>query len=215
MMRFRDLPLRRKLLLLTLTSSAVALVLASSGFSPGTSCAHARRSVRTPTHRPASSPTTAARRSRSATIETAGETLAILRLRPRVVMSCLYDSGQRLFATYYRDPGSACPAQPPITTAFTWSTLEVAQPVLAGPDRIGSLYIRRELTDVGDRLRVGMATVAGLLAVSFIAAFLIAARIQRSIAAPLSSWPIPPGPFPPAATIPCARMRCRAMKWAP
>jgi hypothetical protein len=31
-MRFRDLPIRRKLLLMTLASSAAALVLASSGF---------------------------------------------------------------------------------------------------------------------------------------------------------------------------------------
>src|SRR2546426_12338939 len=103
MTRFRDLPLRRKLLLLTLTSSAVALVLASSGFLAW-DIVRARSEIREDTE--AQARLVADNSGAPLTFrdeQTAGETLAVLRLRPRVVMSCLYNADQRLFATYHRD----------------------------------------------------------------------------------------------------------------
>ena len=185
MTAFRDLPLRRKLLLMTLVTSGAALVLASGGFLAW-DIVQARSEVRSDMEAQArlvadiSGAALTFRDERAA-----GETLAILRLRPRVDMACLYDAAGQLFATYHRDRESSCPVRAVAVPSFGWATLEHLEPVEDGPDRIGSLYIRRELTDIAARLRVGMATVAGLLAVSFFAAWLLAVRMQRSIVAPL------------------------------
>ena len=51
--------------------------------------------------------------------QAAGETLAVMRLRPRVTMACLY-KGAQLFATYYRDPRLTCPAVPPSEPVQGW-----------------------------------------------------------------------------------------------
>jgi signal transduction histidine kinase/ActR/RegA family two-component response regulator len=182
---FRDLSLSRKLLVMTLTSSAAALVLASGGF-----LAWDITRARSEIHEDIDAQARLVADNSAAPLtfadeQTAGETLAVLRLRPRVVMSCLYDSSGGLFATYHRDRGTSCPLVPPPGTTFTWRVLEVTVPVQSGIDRVGTLFIRRELGDVAERLRVGLGTVAGLLAIAFVAAFLVAARIQRSISAPL------------------------------
>ncbi len=54
-----------------------------------------------------------------------------------------------------------------------------------GPDRLGMLYIRRDLSDLYDRVRIGALTGGGLLLLAIGAAFLIAQRMQRVIASPL------------------------------
>ena len=185
MTAFRDLPLRQKLLLTTLVTSAAALVLASGGFLAW-DIVQARSEARSDIQ--AQARLVADISEAALTFQdhrAAGETLAILRLRPRVVMSCLYDAAGQLFATFHRDGGSSCPVQPVRASSFGWSMLEHLEAVDDGAKRIGTLYVRRELTDIAARLRIGLATVAGLLAVSFIAAWLIARRMQRSIVAPL------------------------------
>ena len=185
MTAFRDLPLRQKLLLTTLVTSAAALVLASGGFLAW-DIVQARSEVRGDVE--AQARLVADSSAAALTFgdqRTAGETLAILRLRPRVTMACLYDSAALLFATYHRDGTTSCPPQSATGASFGWSTLDYAEPVQDGADRIGTLFIRRDLSDIAARLRVGMATVAGLLVIAFIAAWLIALRMQRSIVAPL------------------------------
>ena len=115
--------------------------------------------------------------------QAAGETLAVMRLRPRVVMACLYNGGQ-MFATYYRDAGARCPASPPGQEA-AGPSYQVVRRVTVGSDAVGTLYISRDLEDLADRLRVGAAAVATFLLIALAASFLIARRIQHVIAAPL------------------------------
>jgi signal transduction histidine kinase/ActR/RegA family two-component response regulator len=182
---FRDRPVRQKLLLMTIVTSAASLGLASGGFLAW-DIVQARAEVLGDIKAQAqlvadnSGAPLAFRDER-----TAGETLAVLRLRPRVEMSCLYDAAGGLFATYHRDPGPACPAAAMTAPSFGWTRLRYVEPVMQGADRLGTLYIERELGDIAARLRIGMATVAGLLAASFLAAWLIALRMQRSIVTPL------------------------------
>jgi len=183
MTRFRDQPIGRKLQSLTLASSATALVLASGGFLAW-DITQFRQELRQDLDAQAAivAENSAAPLAFNDT-QAAGETLAVMRLRPRVVMACLYKGGQ-MFATYYRDAGARCPASPPGQEA-AGPSYQVVRRVTVGSDAVGTLYISRDLEDLADRLRVGAAAVATFLLIALAASFLIARRIQHVIAAPL------------------------------
>jgi len=183
MTRFRDQPIGRKLLILTLASSATALVLASSGFLAW-DITQFRQELQQDLDAQAAivAENSAAPLAFNDT-QAAAETLAVMRLRPRVAMACLY-KGDQVFAAYYRDVGARCPASPSGQGANTPS-YTVVTPVTAGGDTVGTLYISRDLKDLTDRLQVGAAAVVAFLLIALAASFAIARRIQHVIAAPL------------------------------
>ena len=183
MTRFRDQPIGRKLLILTLASSATALVLASSGFLAW-DITQFRQELQQDLDAQAAivAENSAAPLAFNDT-QAAAETLAVMRLRPRVAMACLY-KGSQVFAAYYRDVGARCPASPSGQGANTPS-YTVVTPVTAGGDTVGTLYISRDLKDLTDRLQVGAAAVVAFLLIALAASFAIARRIQHVIAAPL------------------------------
>ncbi len=90
MRRFRDLPIRHKLLLTTLASSAAALALASGGF---LAWDIAQFRIEIAEDVDAQARIVADNSAAPLTFrddQAAGETLAVLRLRPRIDMACLY-----------------------------------------------------------------------------------------------------------------------------
>ncbi len=187
MRRFRDLSIRRKMLLMTLASSATALLLAASGFLVW-DVAQFRVEIEGDTEAQGQIVAeNVASALQFADPRAAGETLAVLELRPRVVAGCVYTTSGNLFATYLQgqNGSAACPPHPTGRNGFDRSRFELTLPVLAYGETVGTLYIARDLDDVYTRLRIGAATVLGLLLLSIAAAFLIAARMQRAIAAPL------------------------------
>ena len=184
MMRFRDQPIRRKLLVATLASSATALVLASGGFLAW-DITQFRQELQQDLDAQAAivADNSAAPLTFNDT-QAAGETLAVMRLRPRVAMACLYKGGQ-VFATYYRDAGATCPRNPPADGAAGAASYTVVSPVTVAGGTVGTLYISRDLEDLRDRVQVGAAAVVAFLLIALAASFLIAHRIQHVIAAPL------------------------------
>jgi signal transduction histidine kinase/ActR/RegA family two-component response regulator len=185
MMPFRDRPIRQKLLFATLASSVVALIFAGGGFLVW-EITEFRSEIERDTDAQArivadgSAAAVAFRDDR-----TAGETLAALRLRPRITLGCIYATDGRLFATYRRDDTNRCPAMPPQDGAFGWGMLETIAPVTLTGQRHGTLYVARELSDVRDRLLVGAMAIGALLVVAVLTAALAASRIHRSIVHPL------------------------------
>ncbi|MGE0443656.1 MAG: ATP-binding protein [Vicinamibacterales bacterium] len=184
---FRNLPIRRKLFIMTLASSATALVLAALGVIAW-DFIQFRASIRQDVAAQASivaensiAPLTFADN------RAAGETLAVLRLRPRVASACLYAADGHVFATYHRVPDTPCPPEPPPDAGFSAAAYELSMPLRIQADAplLGRLYIRRDLDDLYQRARVGLGAVAGFLVMAFVAAMLIASRLQRSIASPL------------------------------
>ena len=182
---FRDLPIRRKLLLMTLFPTAVALVLASAGFLAW-DITQLRSEIILDMETQASIVSeTAAPGLTFKDPKVARETLAALAIRPRVRFACLYTLDPALFERFQRTADHGCPAHPPAETALGWETFDVVTTVMSGNDRIGTLYISRDLDDVGNRLRIGAGTVLGLLLLSIALASLIARGMQRSVAMPL------------------------------
>jgi signal transduction histidine kinase/ActR/RegA family two-component response regulator len=184
-MPFRDLSIRRKLLLMSLAASTAALVLASAGFLAWDTVQFRREITADVQAQARILGDNSAAALTFADEQTAGETLSALQLRPHVVVGCLYTNAGRLFATYLRDDERLCPPSPPARAQFGWERYDVIIPVRLREERVGTLYIDRDLADVFNRLQVGIGTVLGLLAIAIVTAFLIAARMQRTIAAPL------------------------------
>lgn len=182
---FRDLPIRNKLLIMTFASSATALVLTSGGFLTWDVIQFRSELAQDVEAQGLIVAENSAAAMTFRDEQAAGETLAVLSLRPRIAMACLYAANGRPFASYHRDQGTVCPAEPPPVTRLGWDLLESVTPVQLGQERLGTLYIRRDLTDLYDRLRVGAVTAVGLLLLAIGAAFLTAQRLQRSIANPL------------------------------
>jgi signal transduction histidine kinase/ActR/RegA family two-component response regulator len=182
---FRDLPIRRKLLLMTLASSTAALVLTDAGFLAwdlGQRRAEIEADVRLQARLIADES--------AAPISfddprAASETLEVLEIRPRAEMACLYDASSALFESYRRDAAFQCPASPPGESRFEWARFYHVTPVIRNAERVGTLYISRDLDDLWARLQVGTATLAGLLLLAIAAAFVVAQRMQRAVTDPL------------------------------
>ena len=185
MAQFRDLPIRRKLLLTTLTSSAAALVLATGGFLAW-DIAQFRSAVRQ--DMAAQSVILAENSGAALTFgdeRVAREILTAIKVQPYVDMTCLYAGASRLFMSYVRDGAGECPSPPPMATAYRWDAFDVVAPVTIDDERIGTLYIRRNLGDLYARFRVAGAIVIGLLLLAIATALVTGMRMQRSIASPL------------------------------
>jgi signal transduction histidine kinase/ActR/RegA family two-component response regulator len=182
---FRDLPIRRKLLLMTLFPTAAALVLASVGFLTWDIIQLRREITIDLAGQARLLSESAAPALDFADPQVARETLAVLAIRPRVRVACLYTVAGSVFERFQREPEIGCPEQPPAETRFGFDAYDVVTPVTSGNDRVGTLYISRDLVDFSNRLRVGAATVLGLLLLAIATASLIARGMQRSVATPL------------------------------
>ena len=182
---FRDLPIRRKLLLMTLFPTAAALVLASVGFLTW-DIVQLRQEITVDLAAQARLLSESAAPALDfADPQVARETLAVLAIRPRVRVACLYTVSGVVFERFQREPEIGCPEQPPAETRFGFDSYDVVSPVTSANDRVGTLFISRDLVDVSNRLRVGAATVLGLLLLAIATASLIARGMQRSVATPL------------------------------
>ena len=182
---FRDLPIRRKLVLMTLASSVIALVFAGVGVFAWDVVQYRREITRDLT---AQARTIAENSTASITFEdprSAGETLAVLEIHPNVEYACMFRADGSLFATYFRDGGGACPAAAGDMLDVGWRDSQIIAPINFNGRRIGSLLIHRDMTDVIERLSVLGAILTALLAFAVLLAALVGHRMQRTIADPL------------------------------
>jgi signal transduction histidine kinase/ActR/RegA family two-component response regulator len=180
-----ELPIRRKLLLITLASSAAALAVASGGFllwDVYQFSVEIRQDMQAQSRIVAESAAPAVEFDDP---DVASETLSVLRLRPRIRVGCLYKPAGSVFAQYRQNQSENCPGTPPPVTALGWQDFGVVTNLVSGDDVVGTLFIRRDLDDLYARMRIGLGTVVGLLLLAVAASFLIAARMQRSVVAPL------------------------------
>jgi signal transduction histidine kinase/ActR/RegA family two-component response regulator len=182
---FRDLPIRRQLLLMSVASSAAALVLAGSGFLVWDIIR-----FRSDLQRDMTAAVSLLAENSGAPLtfrddRVASEILGVLRYQPRIVMACLYDRGGAPFSAYQRAGGAECPVPPATASRMGWDTLEFVGPVTVNQKQVGSITVRRELTDLYARLRVAAATALALLLVATVGGILMTFRLQRSIAVPL------------------------------
>ena len=185
-MPFRDLPIRRKLRLLTLAPTVTALLLAGAGFL-GWDIAIQRREIKEDVQ--AESRVLPENMAAAITFNRPDEvddTLAVLGIRPHVRHACVYNPKGELFGRFVRQgEPEGCPVAPPPRSTFGWNTYEVVADITHETDRAGTLYLSRDLRDVHRRLAVGSGTIVALLFLAIAAALGLSQRMQRSISDPL------------------------------
>jgi signal transduction histidine kinase/CheY-like chemotaxis protein len=186
MKAFRDISIKRKLVGIIMLTSTVALMLAGCTFLAYeliTYRATATQQLTTLAQIVGESSTAAlAFEDRPA----AGETLAALRAEPNLVAACIYTRDGRPFATFLRGAARRdlprAPGRP--GAKFKDGYLVLFQPVVFDGDRIGTVYLKRDLQDMHARLERYAGIVLGVLLASSLAALLLSSKLQRVISEP-------------------------------
>ena len=119
--------------------------------------------------------------------EDASQVLDALRTDPRMIAAALYDEQGRSFATYPPSvsPGVVPPMSGPTGHRFEKSDLIVMQPVVEDGRRLGTLYLKSDLRELDDRLRVDAMVVLLAILGSIVVAFALSTWLQRRIAQPV------------------------------
>ena len=187
-MNFSDLPIRRKLALLILTSSVLAVILACMGFA-----VYERQNFRSNTgsELQALADTLGANTAASLAFndpKTAREMLGALRADHNVLGACLYDLKGNIFAEYRRaglGTEFAMPALRGDGAYFEGDSITLFRSVLMETDKTGSIAIVSDLS--GTRARLWEYTkIAGLvLLISTLATYLFSLRLLRLVSDPI------------------------------
>jgi uncharacterized membrane protein affecting hemolysin expression len=173
--RFRALSIQRKLTLLVVLTSTVALLLTSSGIMVADLLSFRRnmaREVSMVAEVIAANSTAALAFGDQRSAE---EVLRALSADSRILAACSYDSRGGIFARYLRDATkySVLPPHPrPAGAYFESGSLEVFRPAVLDREVIGTVYLRVSLQQIHTRLWRYLGVAGILLAISILAAIL-------------------------------------------
>ena len=118
----------------------------------------------------------------------AREILSALRAEPHVVAAGLYDKDGRVFSRYPADlPGETLPAVPGQDGyRFEQGYVIGFEPVAeVGNARLGTLFLKSDMKAVSRTLRLSAAIATGVMGISLLAAYLLAAVLQGRISQPI------------------------------
>jgi PAS domain S-box-containing protein len=187
MRSFNDRPIRQKLAIIIIATTASALMLAGSGIVVADSIlfqGYVQRDLSALARIVADNSTAALSFNDP---KTAADTLASLRARSHVASACIYRADGSTLATYLRESTFACP--PPATQGGIQSAgpdLVVSEPIVLKGKRIGTLMLQYDLGEIGERTRLYGSAVLGVLLVSSLIAFLLSSKLRAAIATPVS-----------------------------
>jgi signal transduction histidine kinase len=187
-MSLRDWPIKRKLTAILLLISGLVLLLTSAAFVTYQVVAFRQTTLKnlSTLGRVIAANSTASLA--FANEMDATEVLSALRAEPHVVAAGLYDKDGRLFARYPPDlPRDALPAAPE-TDGYRFALGYVIglEPVAeVGNPRLGTLYLKSDMKAVSRALWLSAAIGAGVMTVSLLAAYFLAALLQGWISQPI------------------------------
>ncbi len=190
MRAFRDLSIRRKLTLIVMFTSSVALLIASLAFMVYDTLTFRDRMVRDLT---VVAEGIGINSSAALAFEVQGsgqDILSALRAYPHITAACIFTRDGRVFSRYVRRGDASAfraPEVSPAGYAFEGDHLNLFHEItVAGEaERIGTVYIRSDMEELHDRRQRYARTVAVVLLVSLCAAFLLSSRLQALISRPL------------------------------
>jgi signal transduction histidine kinase/ActR/RegA family two-component response regulator len=184
----QNLPIRRKLTLVILTTCSTVLILAG-GVLAGYEFYEFRNTMQrdmTVLADVLAINTQAALKFQDP--ENARQTMLALKAEPYVAAACVYAPDGSRFADYVRSGTFGFPSQPEGEGyRFEHGHLVLFRPIWLNGKRIGTIYLRADLQGVYDRLRwYGLLGVMMLLG-SFLVAYFLASWLQRPISRPILS----------------------------
>lgn len=178
---------RRKLLAVILATTALSLLMASGAMLLFEAFAYERSRVNDLTAQADIVGLASAAAIAFNDPEAASETLATLRVRPRILAAAAYTADGRLFATYVNPRvGSAPFPSAPQAKGYTTARdqIEMFHPILENRQVVGTIYLRANF-DLTERI----ATYAAILVMAMLGAMaialLIATRLERTFTQPI------------------------------
>lgn len=189
-MRFKDMPINRKLTLVIVLTSAVTLLLAGAAMI----VAEWVISRRAMAERMVVRADLLARYSsaplsfhREEDVEEVKKSLSALQGDSQMLAARVYDKDQRPFGDYIRaGKAQILPAQPPADGhRFTRDYLEVSYPVTLGEKRIGTIYLQADLSSIYHQMKIHAGIVGLVLLMTVAIASAVSPRLRRPIAEPI------------------------------
>jgi signal transduction histidine kinase len=187
-MALRDWPIKRKLTAILLVTSGLVLLLISTAFVTAEVLAFRQTTLNnlsTLGRVVAANITPALAFANQAD---ARAVLAALSADPHVVAAGLYDKDGRLFSRYPANlPTTTLPLAPPRDGyRFEEGYVIGLEPVAeVGSPRLGTLYLKSDMEAVYRTLRVSAVIAAGVMGMSLVAAYFLAALLQGRISEPI------------------------------
>jgi signal transduction histidine kinase/DNA-binding NarL/FixJ family response regulator len=188
-MKFQDLSIKRKLILMTMLTSSIALLLSSVSF-----LIYDLISFRNLlTHDLATQAQIIGYNSAAAMAfkdePAATATLSALTAKSDIVSAALYSPTGQMFAHYFRDkktlPNMVPICSPENSYRFEGQYLEVCHDVSLNGDRVGTLFLQSDMSQWSMRAR-RYATICLVFAlVSVFLAFLVSSKLQKVISGPI------------------------------
>jgi two-component system NtrC family sensor kinase len=189
MTKLRDRPIKSKLTTITMLTSGVALLLACAAF-----VGYELTVFRTGIVNELSTTAAIVGDNSAAALafddpDSARQTLRSLNVHPHIIGAALYGRNGKLFASYHRAPAAAAFDPPPAQAQgyrFADDRLKLFHRFDLAGEHAGTVYIESDLSELRSRMSRYALIGAGVLLVSWAVAFLLAARLQRAISAPVS-----------------------------
>jgi PAS domain S-box-containing protein len=118
--------------------------------------------------------------------EDADEILSALKAQKHLVAACLYDKEGKVFSTYPSYlPATSFPIPQGSGYFFSGAYLQGFEPVIQGSTRLGTLFLKSDMKGVNDRFILYGIIAFTFIILSFIFAYLLSRRLQKSISTPI------------------------------
>jgi serine phosphatase RsbU (regulator of sigma subunit) len=188
MARFRDLPIRSKLMTGFMLTSLVALLIMM-----GALAFYDRETFRKEAQADVNVLAGVIGENASSSLvfndpETARSTLAALRAQPHISAAFLFDRDGKLFASYMKPNAGTLPKRAPGEgMTLTEQFLDVTKPVAYNDARVGTVFLRSDLSELHQRRTRYLILAAVVLAGAWFVALLMSSMFQRAISKPIVS----------------------------
>jgi len=189
MLTLNNVPIKRKLMLISLVTSCVALLLACVCFVTYEQITFRKFMVRDLSVKAAmvGSNSSAALSFNDPT--SAQDTLKFLSAEPHIVAACIYDAEGNIFATYLRGHnkgnGFPFPQAQTDTQYFGKQDLSLFRRIQLAGETIGTVFLQSDLEEMQARLQNYVLIACSVMLASILAALVLSAKLQRYISRPI------------------------------
>ena len=117
-------------------------------------------------------------------LEAAYETLETIRVRPTITRACIYRWDDNLLAGYNRESTRPCEATMPQPN--NRRRVATQSPIMRNDRQLGTVFVERELSDLGSRIIVTAGAGLLMLLISASFAYAVAHRMHRTVSEPIA-----------------------------
>ncbi|MBV8844176.1 MAG: PAS domain S-box protein [Bryobacterales bacterium] len=181
-----DRPISQKLLIITMVTTAAALLLTGLGILLADSILfrqYLQRDLLTLARIVAENSTAALQFNDP---DVATQTLRALRARTNVDGACIYRPDGTILAKYSRLGSFSCPSAYRGTDVRFGNDLTVSQPIILDGRKIGTLTLSYNLQETWDRVKLYGGVVLAVLLLASVVAFFVSAKLRSLIATPIA-----------------------------